>query len=163
VTFLSALILGATSVVAGIISSLLHKIRSSYAIWNFWLISSLGFFYLCLDEFFMIHEGMDRAILESLGYDRLAWNFDGWILGFLGVVGMIIFLKALKELRVFKDFFCLFILAAVFFVGMVFSDQFLSDGYPGILVEDGFKLAGVTLFFGAYLAALDGVHNKMRV
>jgi len=29
---------------------------------NFWLFSAIGFLYLCMDEYFMAHEGMDEWI-----------------------------------------------------------------------------------------------------
>src|SRR5262245_15324298 len=101
VTFFSALFLAMTSLTAFFCSSL--HMRLDKASWfNFWSISCAGFFYLMLDENFMIHEGMDRAILRSLGRPENAYNFDGWILGGMGCVGLILIWRNRKELMRYK-------------------------------------------------------------
>ena len=63
VTFLSSLMLGFTSVVSLVIYLLKRKaelIASKGVV--FWLFSGFGFFYLCMDEYFMAHEGMDDFV-----------------------------------------------------------------------------------------------------
>ena len=66
VTMMSGLYLGVTAMTA--LSIYLIKRRSGEARIKalFWLLSAAGFFYLCMDEYFMIHEGMDEAVWQFL-------------------------------------------------------------------------------------------------
>ncbi len=160
-TFFSALILAFTSLVSGMTSGLYRKIQSGYPKFNFWIISSVGFFYLCIDEFFSVHEGMDRAILRSFGQDPRAVNFDGWLLGGLGVVGLYIAYRFRREVSQHKDFLFLFVAATLFFAGMVLADQLVAEGFPWGIIEEAFKILGVTFFFAAYSTVLRDLHQHL--
>ena len=56
VTFLSALMLGLTSLTSFIIYIIHVKAGFKKSDYLFWLVSAAGFLYLCLDEYFMMHE-----------------------------------------------------------------------------------------------------------
>lgn len=143
------------------ISVLIREIGQDNNFINFWSISAAGFFYLCLDEFFIIHEGMDRAILKGLGLNAQLYNFDGWILGIFGVLGFFIFWGCRKQFSQFREFLRLFFTAIVFFGCMVLADEFLDFSYPIQLSEEIFKILGVTFFLAAYMSVLDTLHQQL--
>lgn len=160
-TFFSALILAMTSFVCMLTSILCRKMEEFYPKLNFWFISSVGFFYLCIDEYFSVHEGMDRAILKALGMDPRLVNFDGWILGFLGVIGLVIFYKFRLQISEHKDFLYFFVAGALFFAGMVLADQFIHEAYPWGIIEEALKILGVTFLFAGYMSVLRDIHNHL--
>lgn len=161
VTFFSALFLGCTCLTNLIVSYLHHKLDTASRFLNFWFISAFGFFYLCLDEYFMIHEGMDRAILESFGKDPHLINFDAWILGGFGLIGIGLFWYFRSELFKYRDFFILFFIAMACFSVMVLFDHYGSHSSPWMIFEDSFKILGSTFFLGSYLSALAGYHKRL--
>lgn len=160
-TFFSALILAFTSLISIQISGLIRQMDQDGNFANFWNISAAGFFYLCLDEFFIIHEGMDRAILKGFGLNAQLYNFDGWILGMFGVLGFFVFWGCRKQVSQFPEFLRLFVTAVVFFGCMVLSDEFLDFSYPIQLSEEIFKILGVTFFLAAYMSVLDTLHQQL--
>ena len=160
VTFFSALILGCTAVVCFILSRLYRLLDEKNPFINFWLFSAIGFFYLCMDEYFMIHEGMDRAILKLLGQDPRLYNFDGWILAFFGVIGVWLFFKYARELLQYKGFLVHFWLGVFFFSLMVLFDQVFHFGETGMVIEDSFKLVGVCFLFAGYVNALLSMQER---
>jgi|SRR6185503_14581 len=152
VTFFSTLFLALTAWTAFFCSSIQTRLDKSSR-FNFWSLSCAAFFYLMLDENFMIHEGMDRAILRSLGRPEDLYNFDGWILGAMGVVGIVLVFKNRKEFLRYPDFFFLLKVAFFCFAGMVIADEM--EGLETIcrLLDDCFKIVGVTFFLAAYINA----------
>jgi hypothetical protein len=157
VTFFSTLFLGLTAWTAFVCSRLhAHLERNSKV--NFWNLSFVAFFYLMLDENFMFHEGMDRAILSALGRPENLYNFDGWILGAMGMVALLLVFKSRHELLRYPDFFFLLKVGFFCFAGMVLADQF--EGFSmSQLFDDSLKILGVSFFLAAYtnafLAGLD--------
>jgi hypothetical protein len=123
VTFFSALFLGLTSFVSGLLAYLHCRRERLNPVLNFWSLSSIGFFYLMLDEYFMIHEGMDRAILTALGLPERIYNFDGIILGLFGMAGLIILWKCWEQLCTYKTFITLSLFAFICFIFMVIADE----------------------------------------
>lgn len=160
-TYFSALLLAGTALIAALVNFLHQKIVEGHKALNFWLISALGFFYLSLDEYFMIHEGMGRGILRFLGQDVNALNFDGVILGLFGVIGIGIVCRWRKQVLQFGNFIFMFLVATLFFICMIVSDQFLPEVYPLTLFEEIFKILGVAFFFVAYLSVLYDIHMQL--
>lgn len=160
-TFFSAVMLAGTALVAALIHFLYSKIVDSHEIWSFWLISAFGFFYLCLDEYFIIHEGMDRALLRLFGADSAAHNFDGWILGVFGIIGIVIVCRCRKQVLQYGNYIFMFLVATLFFGCMVLSDQLLGNAYPMMLFGEIFKILAVSFFFVAYLSVLYDIHMQL--
>jgi len=154
VTFFSAVFLGITSYLAWLISYD-KRLRDKTLSWfNFWSLSSFGFFYLMLDEFFMFHEGMDRAILTGLGFDKRSINFDGAILGLFGVFGLMLIYKNRKAILAHKDFVHCLYFAFFCLAGMVIADLFEDQRIVFEVIDDSLKMVGVTYFLMAYTSIL---------
>lgn len=154
VTFFCALFLGLTAFLSVFLSYLHVKQAKAHPFFNFWSFSVVGFFYLCLDEFFMIHEGMDHVILSLLGYKARLFDFDGLLLAIFGLLGLVCIYRFRKELLVLKGFRLLTSTAFVFFFLMVAFDQAHFNAPTLMVLEDSFKLIGVSFFLGAYASAL---------
>ena len=104
---------------------------------------------------------MDRAILESFGKDPRLLNFDALILGGFGLLGMGLFWYFRNELLKYREFSILFFVAGGCFLMMVLFDHYGSHASHWMILEDSFKLLGVTFFMGSYLSALAGYHNRL--
>ncbi|MDP8259656.1 MAG: hypothetical protein P9L96_01420 [Candidatus Gygaella obscura] len=155
VTFLSALMLGATSLACLILYLLKRKSHTYFKKGLFWLITSIGFFYLCLDEYFMAHEGMDEFVGYLLtGKDISHLNLDATLIAFFGLVAIcvcIYFFKSIAEHRVLLVFLYL----GGFFLALTVTFHFLERINIFLEVaEESLKLIGVSMFFAGFLNAL---------
>lgn len=154
VTFFSALFLGAIFFICLFIRYAKRLESKAKPLVDFWLLSAVGFFYLMLDEFFMIHEGMDHVILLSLGFNARAYNFDGYILGTFGLIGLYIWYRSRHEIALHKDFIILAGFAFACFAGMIFCDVMDRSSTIFKVTEESFKLVGVSYFLAAYSCVL---------
>lgn len=160
-TFFSALILGGTALISALVNFLHHKIVDGFQGWNFWLFSAAGFFYLALDEFFIIHEGIGDAVRRLVGNETRGYHFDDWILALFGAVGAALIIRYRKQVLQYGNFVFMFLVASLFFACMVFSDYFFADTYPLSLFQEIFKILGVTFFFVAYLSVMYDIHMQL--
>lgn len=153
VTFLSALTLGLTSF-AGLFMYLLKKktkeIQERYA---FWLISAFGFFYLCMDEYFMAHEGIDDGIVSLFGATLGDLNLDGLVLSFFGLIGLYVCFYFRKVILKYKVMIPFLISGGGFLIGTAVFNHFEKTHVYFQVVEESLKIAGVFVFFAAYLLA----------
>jgi hypothetical protein len=154
VTFFSAVFLGITSYLAWLIGHSKRLSDRGLAPLNFWILSSFGFFYLMLDEFFMFHEGMDRALLTGLGFEKRALNFDGAILGIFGLLALALIYQNRRSILSHKDFVHCLYFAFICFVGMVITDLFEDQRIAIEVIDESFKMVGVTYFLMAYTSVL---------
>ncbi|MDD5071097.1 MAG: hypothetical protein PHV17_10270 [Candidatus Omnitrophica bacterium] len=154
VTFISALLLGLTSLCAFIASFVWNQCPDLKKRFNFWIISFFGFFYLSMDEYFMMHEGMDTPSVRMLGKDPQSFNLDGLFFALLGIVGIIIALKFWKEISRYRDFILLCVLGVFCLGGMVVFDMINQDSPLIKVIEESFKITGVTFFFAAFLSVV---------
>ncbi|MCA9394322.1 MAG: hypothetical protein KC900_08970 [Candidatus Omnitrophica bacterium] len=160
-TFFSALLLAGTSLIAALVNFLHHKIVDGYESWNFWLFSALGFFYLCLDEYFIIHEGIGSGVLRLFGGRESGHPFDEWVLAAFGVIGAVTICRYRKQVLQYGNFVFMFLVASMFFGCMIISDYFFEDTYPLSLFQEIFKILGVAFFFVAYLSVLYDIHMQI--
>jgi hypothetical protein len=163
ITFLSALMLGLTSAVSFFLYLLHKKVVPVSKNALFWLLSAMGFFYLCMDEYFMAHEGMDEMVGSWFGLDIHHLNLDGAVIGFFGLVALgvcVYFRKVIQEYRLIIPFF---ILGAFGLVGTV-TFHFLERIHVYYKVtEESLKLLGVSFFFTGYLVALLDYLDGLRI
>ena len=166
VTFMSALLLGLTSLTSLVIYLLKKKVASIDKGFRFWLFTSIGFFYLCMDEYFMAHEGMDEAVGSLFGKDVKALGLDGLVIGAFGLMAAGLCFYFRKEIFRHKEMFPFLFLGGFCLVGTVVFDQLwrLKDIAITIeVIEESIKIVGVSLFFTAFLTALTSFIKKISV
>ncbi|MFC1658634.1 hypothetical protein ACFL1D_04515 [Candidatus Omnitrophota bacterium] len=154
VTLFSALFLGFTALT----SLYIFLLKKSSALKSerrmFWLLSAIGFFYLSMDEYFMAHEGIDEAIGSLFGLYIKHLNLDNMIIAVYGLIALATayyFRRAIMEHKVILP--CL-VLGTVGLFGTVLFHCFERFDIIYEVVEESFKIAGVTFFFLAYFLAL---------
>ncbi len=165
VTFFSSLLLGLSGLISLVIYLLKRKIPSSSRSVQFWLICSLGFFYLCLDEYFMIHEGLDNLVIFLFKYSGAKSYWDFLPLVLFGLIGIGVCLFYRKELLGHKEIFPFLFLGGLSFLGTV-TFHILYPLYNNdilIVVEESFKILGVSFFFGGYLFSLISLIRKIKI
>jgi hypothetical protein len=134
-----------------------------------WLLISVGFYYLALDEAVSIHEGIDKlthwlfSIVETPITDRL----DDLIVLVYGIVGIVVLVFHREEFRRLRGQTTLITIGFLFLVLMVFVDTignrigillefgFARESLRGIrhglkFVEEFFKLPGEVAFLTAF-------------
>jgi len=164
VTFLSALTLGLTSAVSFFIYKLKKKLSSPNSSPKFWLFSSIGFFYLCMDEFFMAHEGLDEFLFSFFGKpERESLGLDGIVIGVFALAAFAFCYFYRKEVFSHKIILPFFSLAGVCLVATVIFDQLETINIILEVLEESFKIVGVTLFFGGYLATFLSLWDKTSI
>lgn len=154
VTFLSSMGLALTSLCALTMSFIRKESGAVTARLDFWLLSAAGFFYLSMDEYFMLHEGMDTPLVKLLGNNPQDFHLDALVFVGLAVIGMTIAWKFREEILMRREFIVLCVLATVCLGGMIVFDM-LDQNNPVIKVtEESFKITGVSFFFTAYLLTM---------
>ena len=154
VTLVSGLFLGFTALTSLFIFFLKKKAGLKAERYLFWLLSAAGFLFLCLDEYFMVHEGIDNWVGSWFGQDVTHLNLDNLVLAFYGFIALGVcyyFRIALWNHKVM--WLCLAVGAlglggTVLFHGMEKIDMVYE------VTEESFKIIGVTFFFLAYYLAL---------
>lgn len=165
VTFISALTLGLTGLTALFIYLLKKTIKPISEKIGFWLFSAIGFFYLCLDEYFMAHEGIDEWIASLFGYNlkNMNLNLDNLVIASFGLVALVFciyFRKAIWQQKIMLPFFTL---GALNLIGTVIFHSFEKISIYYEVAEESFKLVGVTAFFSAYLLAFLSFRHKLQI
>ncbi|HOJ41064.1 MAG TPA: hypothetical protein PKW42_12095 [bacterium] len=159
VTFLSALLLGLTGWSALMTYFLRRRLQPESG-QRFWLLSSLGFFYLCLDEYFMAHEGIDDFIASLLKGQPVRSEMDGLTIGAFGVIALVICWNFRKEILSHASFLLFLVLGGFCLAGTVFFDLFKQLDVRAEVVEESFKFLGVSFFFAAYSRVLFSEINR---
>jgi len=157
VTFISALLLGGTSLVSLIIFLIKKKIQPSDKGVEFWLLSSIGFLYLCMDEYFMAHEGIDNIVANLFVKQSETLRFDGITLGIFALIALVICFCYKNELLKQRKILPFLILGGVCFLGTVVFDQlYLLESLSDVVevIEESFKILAVSFFFTGYLMLL---------
>jgi len=167
ITFFSSNQLGATSLLAWIIYLLRRRLIRNDQAHNrtslFWVISSLGFLYLMLDESFQFHEGMDTSLFRLFGrYENPL--LDGVVTGLYGIAAAAICYYYRAEILRYRSTLVFFCLGGVFLV----ATSVLNVGAEGpvqIVIEESSKLLGVVSFllghFAAFLGTLGDIQNNL--
>lgn len=156
VTFFSALFLAGTGLTALIIAWFHRRLDPVRPFFNFWFLSGLGFFYLAMDDYFMGHEGIDSAVLSLFGLNPDNYQFDGLVIGTFGLIAAGVCWYFRKEILRYKTFLLFICLGALGLGGTVLFDQLetVVGHHKGVVIEESFKVIGVTFFFSAYQTAL---------
>ena len=163
VTFLSALTMGLTSLVSLITYFLKKRAKVIKERFGFWLFSAIGFFYLCMDEYFMAHEGMDEWVGSWFGRDIKEMNLDGIVIAFFGLIALGVcfyFRKAIAKHKVMLPFL---LLGGVCLMGTVICHMFERVHIYIEVAEESFKVVGVSMFFSAYLLTLLSFLDKLSI
>jgi uncharacterized protein YacL len=89
-----------------------------------WLVISLGFFFLGMDDLFKIHESMDHRIHElfDLKQTALTDRFDDMIIGLYGLIGLSILYACREEIKKYRQLFPFLIYGFVLLFIMVGLD-----------------------------------------
>lgn len=153
VTFFSAFLLGLTGWSSFLIYRLAPRL-SPETDPKFWLFSSLGFFYLSMDEYFMAHEGIDDFVTSLLSGKSVTSEMDGLTIATFGIIALIVCLVFRKEIIKYQSFLLFLILGAVCLVGTVFFDLFKALDVEGKVLEESFKIVGVSFFLTGYAQLL---------
>jgi hypothetical protein len=166
VTFMSALLLGLGSLASLVLYLLKRKMPSADKGFRFWLMGAVGFFYLCMDEYFMAHEGMDEMVGSLFGRDVKALGLDGLVIGAFGVLAAGLCFYFRRELLRHREMLPFLFLGGFFLLGTVVFDQLwrLEDlAVTMEVIEESLKIVGVSFFFTAFLTALTSFINKTSV
>jgi hypothetical protein len=163
VTFLSALMLGLIS----LMSLILYLLKKRLPVFDkgrrFWLLSSIGFFYLCMDEYFMAHEGMDEAIASLFGKDIKHLNLDNLVIAAFGLIALGVCFYFRRELSRHKEIFPFLFFGGLGLIGTVIFHRFERIDILYEVIEEGFKLLGVSFLFAGFLTALTSFIKSISV
>jgi hypothetical protein len=156
VTFFSCMFMAGTALTSFVIAWLNTRLTRAHAVWNFWWLSGCGFIYLCLDDYFMGHEGIDRSVLKALGVDPERFQLDGVVIGVFGLIAFAVCAHFRKEIIRHPTFVFLVVVAGVCLAGTVLCDQLepVLGHHLGVVIEESFKVTGACVLFTAYLTVL---------
>jgi len=163
VTFLSALMLGLISMMSLVLYLLKKRLPVFDKGRRFWLLSAIGFFYLCMDEYFMAHEGIDEAIASLFGKDIKHLNLDNLVLAAFGLIALWVCFSFRKELLKHKEIFPFLFLGGLGLVGTIIFHRFERVDIVLEVIEEGFKILGVSFFFAGFLVTLTSFIKRLSV
>jgi hypothetical protein len=154
VTLFSGLFLGFTALTSLFIYFLKKRAGLKSERYMFWFFSAIGFIFLCLDEYFMAHEGIDDWVGSWFIRSAHHLNFDNFVIAFYGLVAVGVcyyFRRAILSHPVMWPClgFGVFCLA-----GTVVFHGFETTYIAYEVTEESFKIVGVTSFFLAYFQVL---------
>jgi len=163
VTFLSALMLGLISMISLVIYLLKKKLVSPDKGFRFWFLSSIGFFYLCMDEYFMAHEGMDEAVGFLFGKYIKDLNLDGLVLAVFGLIALGICFYFRRELLKHKQILPFLLLGGACLAGTVVFHILERTDIVLEVIEESFKIVGVSFFFAGFLTVLTSFVKRLSI
>ena len=157
VTFFSALQLALTSCLAIYIytigKALYKKNATHLKEIKVWLVSAAVFAFCAIDEYFMIHEGIDGGIATIFLGKTDNPHLDGLTLAVYLVVALFVFLKFRKEILKHRRAFGLFSMGGFFFLLSIILDiRSISDFR--IILEESAKLMAVAFLFLGHISVL---------
>jgi hypothetical protein len=147
-TYYSAVLLLASGAVAAAIA----RRTSESSARRFWAVAGVGFAYLALDDMLSLHEELDKALHDLMGWDRRHWLTDHLDDAIIVSYGLIAAAWAYGHRHAFRSLrWARLLLAAAFagFAGMVVVDAI---GRTPTL-EEAMKLLSGTMIVIALLAA----------
>lgn len=163
VTFFSALFLGLTAWTSLFIYFLKKKAGLKSERYAFWLLSAIGFIFLCLDEYFMAHEGIDDWVGSWFMRSAPHLNLDNLVIAFYGLAAVGVcyyFRRAILSHPVMWPClgFGVFCLA-----GTVVFHGLETRHIAYEVTEESFKIVGVTSFLLAYFQVLLTSLDRLRM
>jgi len=165
VTFISALQLALTACLAVfifILGRLLYeKSKDRLRDVSVWAISAGIFIFCMIDEYFMLHEGIDGDIATAFFGITENPHLDGLTLSLYLVGALVVFLKFKKEILRHKEAFQIFCMGALFFLCSILLDL-KSEAAFKIVLEESMKLFAVSCMFMGHASVLGDYINEMR-
>jgi hypothetical protein len=153
VTLFSALFLGFTALTSLYIFLLKKSAASKSEGYMFWLLSAIGFFYLCMDEYFMAHEGIDEGIGHLFGLDIKHLNLDNLIILLYGLIALAITYYFRRAIMKHKVMLPCFVLGAIGLLGTILFHSFERVDIIYEVFEESSKIVAVSFFFLGYFLA----------
>jgi hypothetical protein len=165
VTFLSALLLGLTGLTSLIFYYLKKRSKPLDKGYRFWLFSGIGFFYLCMDEYFMAHEGIDGSLaaLFGLNLKEMNINLDNLVIASFGLIALAVCFKFRREIIKHRELPFFLRLGAVGLLGTVVFHSFEQVAVVWEVIEESFKFLGVSFFFAGFITALFAYINALSI
>jgi hypothetical protein len=162
ITFFSSNQLAMTALLAAAIYLLhRHVLRRRAGSASFWLLSSIGFSYLMLDESFQFHEGMDSRVVELVAAGSENPRLDGLSTAFYGLGALAVCWFFRAEILRFPPTVVLFAIGAVF-LAATSALNFGDAPAWQVVAEESCKLLGVCSFLLGHLAAFLGTLAEAR-
>jgi hypothetical protein len=163
ITFFSSNQLAMTALLAAVIYLMRrHLLDRPFGSAAFWLLSSLGFFFLMLDESFQFHEGIDSRLFELVGAGAKNPRVDGLSTALYGFGALLVcwtFRAEIVRVRAAFAFFC----AGGVFLAATSALNF-GDAPPWrVVAEEATKLLGVCSFLLGHVAAFLGTLSEAPV
>jgi hypothetical protein len=127
----------------------------------FWLLSSVGFFFLMLDESFQFHEGMDSRVVDLVAPGAKNPRVDGLSTAVYGLGALAVCWFFRADVLRWRPTFLFFCAGGVFLAAT--SALNIGDAPPWRMVaEESCKVLGVASFFLGYFAAFLGTVAEAR-
>lgn len=159
ITFISALELALTAFVALFIYILgrmvYAKNRKRLKLTRIWAISAAVFAFAVIDEYFMLHEGIDGDIATAFFGITENPHLDGVILGLYAVAALFLLFRFKGEVLRYKDAFLLFLIGGFFFLVSIALDIKSTEQFRIILEESAKLIAIGFLFLGHVLILIE--------
>ena len=162
ITFFSSNQLAMTALLAAVIYLLRrHVLGRKAGSASFWLLSSLAFFFLMLDESFQFHEGIDSRLFEVFGGGTKNPRIDGLSTALYGLGALAVCWTFRRDILRFRPTFVFFGVGAVFLAAT--SALNFGDAPPWrVVAEEATKLLGVCSFLLGHLTAFLGTLSEAR-
>ena len=170
-TFVSAVYLLAASCLLWVVASVTRRRRGPH-VWA-WVVLSVGFLVMSLDEAVQIHELVGRAMTGVLDGETKGWHY-AWYLAYIPILAtlLVIYIPFLKSLP--TRYFRLFCAAGAIYVGgavgLEMGEAYLVNhgvSRVGLLlsnaVEEAAELSGVVLLIYALLSYLTDLGAKLTI
>ena len=118
-----------------------------------WLVISLGFLFLALDDAFEIHEEIDFLLHDVLNIEQTNMTdlLDDLIVGAYILIFLIYAASQWKTIKLFKHSFVFFLAGCIFTAVMVILDIASHNSYvASFLTDDAKRVLVVKQWFGAW-------------
>jgi hypothetical protein len=119
-SFLQLLLMGFFSYKIYLIKKTNQKHREHF----FWLIASLGFVFMAVDDLGQIHEKLEGLIQYILRLEDSFWlnRLDDLLIGMYGIIAVLMIYNFRQEFKQYQGFFYLFTIGFIFLGCTVFID-----------------------------------------
>lgn len=163
VTFVSGTLLCLTAQAALLNGIIKKRAGISMPSEKFWFLSAAGFLFLCLDEFLMIHEGIDNGLGRLLGTEIKHLNLDNLVILAYGLLAVGVCYYFRREILGYKVMLLCLALGALFLGGTIAFHCLERIDMRYEVAEESFKLLGVVCFFIAYFLALLSSLDRLKI
>jgi hypothetical protein len=172
-TLFQSVILGTSSFLLVIISILESQRKESQTV--FWVVLSIGFSYMAVDEWFEFHEKLTQPLRNWIGTATLGVFYFTWVIAGILIVALTIlsFYKFVKklDLKTRRTFFlaaALYIAGAIGFEligGLVAESRGTENLFYNLLVacEETLEMSGVIVFINGLLGFLTRKYSTFSI